>query len=268
MVIDFHTHIFPDKVAQGAVTALAAASGSVPYADGTRAGLLAELSGASADIAVNLPVLTRPSQFESILRFATEQNAVFSGRGILSFAGLHPAQEDIRAAVRAVRRAGIPGVKIHPEYQDTFIDDEAFYRLLSAAKEEDLIVVAHAGVDAAYRDRPARCAPDRVARVLDRLGGYPKLVLAHLGGNEMWDEVLLRLCGREVYFDTSYVMPLVARPTFDAILARHGAGRILFGTDSPWQSIPREVERFFALGLPAEERDAILYQNAKDLLGL
>ena len=123
MIVDFHTHIFPDKVARGAVASLASAANLPAYTDGTAAGLRAALARAGVTVGVNLPVLTAPRQFEGVLRFATELNATFRGEGILSFAGVHPAQENIAAAMRAVREAGIRGVKIHPEYQDTFIDD-------------------------------------------------------------------------------------------------------------------------------------------------
>ena len=268
MTVDFHTHIFPDKVARGAIASLSSASGLPPHADGTEAGLRAALARAGAAVAVNLPVLTAPRQFSGVLAFARALNSSFSGEGILSFAGVHPAQENIGAVMREVREAGIPGVKIHPEYQDTFIDDDAFYRLLAAAKSEGLCVVTHAGVDAAYRDRAVRCTPERVARVLDRLGGYPRLVLAHLGGAEMYDEVLRHLAGREVFFDTAFVLPDVTEEQLTRLLRHHGAEHILFGTDSPWQDIAAEVARIRALGLSPADEERILSGNARALLGL
>ena len=268
MLIDFHTHIFPDKIASAAVSALAASSGNTPYSDGTRAGLLAAMARGGADIAVNLPVLTNPAQLESVLSFAARINEDFAatGRGILSFAGMHPAIPNIEAAMRRVREAGFLGIKIHPEYQDTFIDDEANYRLLAAAKENDLITVTHAGVDAAYRDREVRCSPKRVARVLDRLGGYDKLVLAHLGGAEMLPEVMAHIAGREVYIDTAFVLPDTSAEDFCALLARHGEDRILFATDSPWQDIAENVALLRSFDLSPDCLQGILYKNAKNLL--
>ena len=35
MLIDFHVHIFPDKLAKGAVSSLAEKAGFCPFADGT-----------------------------------------------------------------------------------------------------------------------------------------------------------------------------------------------------------------------------------------
>lgn len=268
MLIDFHTHIFPDKIAATTVAALATAGSTEPHADGTRAGLLSAMDAAGADIAVNLPVLTLPKQFESVLGFAMRLNEAFAatGRGILSFAGVHPAMPDIAGAMRRIREAGFLGVKIHPEYQDTFIDDEASYRLLAAAKENGLITVTHAGVDIAFRDRQVRCTPERVARVLDRLGGYPELVLAHLGGAELLSEVMAHIAGRDVYIDTAYVLPFTSREELLSLIDRHGAERILFATDSPWQDISAEAARICALGLMPDCERRILYENAAALL--
>jgi predicted TIM-barrel fold metal-dependent hydrolase len=270
MTVDFHTHIFPDKIAAGAVASLAREGGIPPHTDGTRAGLLSALAEAGVDVAVNLPVLTEARQFEGVLRFATALNADFAaaGRGILSFAGAHPAMPDLRASLRRVREAGILGIKIHPEYQDTFIDSDDFYALLAAAKEEGLITVTHAGVDIAYRHREPRATPARIARVLDRLGGYPTLVLAHLGGAEMLPEVMAHLAGREVYLDTAFVLGDVGRDGLASLLSHHGAERILFGTDSPWRNIGAELAHLRSAGLDPAALAAVLSGNARRLLGI
>ena len=43
MVIDFHTHIFPDKIAAGSITHLEKASGITAATDGTLDGLLSSM---------------------------------------------------------------------------------------------------------------------------------------------------------------------------------------------------------------------------------
>ena len=70
MIIDFHAHAFPEKIAASTVSALAK-KGNVPaYSDGTVNGLLEKMNAAGIDIALNLPVLTKPTQFDSILKYA------------------------------------------------------------------------------------------------------------------------------------------------------------------------------------------------------
>ena len=74
MIIDFHTHVFPDKIAQKTIESLASNSNNKPNTDGTIQGMLDAMSRAGADICVTLPVLTKPTQFESVLNFVSNIN--------------------------------------------------------------------------------------------------------------------------------------------------------------------------------------------------
>ena len=125
MIIDFHTHVFPDRIAAKTVRALEQSGNASAHSDGTATGLLDCLRHAGADIGVNLPVLTSPGQFDSITRFAGELNsAAYSDRRIISFAGIHPDCEDVGEKLAKLKELGFLGIKIHPDYQATFIDDE------------------------------------------------------------------------------------------------------------------------------------------------
>ena len=269
MIIDIHTHIFPDRIAEKTINYLSEKGNIPPFSDGTDKGLCQRLSEAGADIAVNLPVVTSPSQFDSVNRFAKEVNEAFkdSRRGIMSFAGIHPLCDDLEGKMKHIKENGFLGVKIHPDYQETFIDDESYVRLVSLAKEHDLIVITHAGVDIAYRGLPVRCTPDRVLKLLSK-APYSKLILAHYGGSEMSEEVYEKLCGADVYFDTSYVLRYTDKETFMKILNKHGEDRILFGSDSPWSSITGDVDIIRSFELPKNTEKKIFCDNAKKLLGL
>ena len=74
MIIDFHTHVFPDKIAKRTIELLAEKGGNPPFSDGSINGLLCEMEKAGADISVTLPVMTNPAQFDSVTRFAAEIN--------------------------------------------------------------------------------------------------------------------------------------------------------------------------------------------------
>ena len=268
MIIDFHAHIFPDKIAEGAVSTLAK-KGNIPaYSDGKETTLIAEMERAGITLSVNLPVLTRPEQFLGTMRYAAEINKKYdTGRGILSFAGIHPNIPDLEGAIFTIRDAGFRGIKIHPDYQGAFIDDERYVRMLSLAKAADLITVTHAGVDAAYVNEEIKCAPTRILRLLDKIGGYEKLVLAHLGGNQIYRDVYDSLAGEDLYFDTGYILGDIKKERFTEVLSKHGEDKILFGSDSPWRDVAEDVKivRDFGLG-NAEEK--IFYLNAKRLLGI
>ena len=266
MIIDFHTHVFPDKIAPKTIDYLSEKGGIPPFSDGTVNGLIRRMKEAGVVISVTLPVVTNPTQFDSINRFARQINeSVVNGMPrLISFAGIHPDCEDLEGKMEWIAQNGFLGVKIHPDYQETFIDDEKYIRIIKAAKKLDLIVVTHAGVDSGYRDREVRCTPERVKRVIDTVG-HSKLVLAHLGANEQFEEVYDLLCGCDVYFDTACVLRFVEEKTFRKILQKHGEDKLLFASDSPWSNMEQDVEilRSFSLGETAEQK--ILCENAKKL---
>lgn len=93
-------------------------------------------------------------------------------------------------------------------------------------------------------------------------------VLAHLGSQQMWDEVEKYLVGKDVYFDTSMGFECYSNEQFMRIVRNHGADRILFGSDSPWSNASKELEILLSLPLPEEEKQLIMSGNAKRLLGL
>ncbi len=265
MIIDFHTHVFPDKIAVKTIEHLAALSGIVPHSDGSVCGLKGALERAGADLAVTLPVVTNPTQFDSINRFAASLNE--SDQPVLSFGGIHPDCEDLTGKMRTLKEMGFKGVKIHPDYQETFFDDARYLEILRAASEFDLIVVTHAGVDDGYVGKPVRCTPDRVLNALNYVPNV-KLVLAHLGGNRLEDEVYDKLLGRNVYIDTAYNMHVMPKEAFLKFVKKHGANKILFATDSPWRDIQEEVAVLKRMGLSKEDEEKIFFRNAQALLNL
>ena len=267
MIIDFHTHVFPDKIAQATISALSEKGGIPPYSDGTVNGLISKLWEAGVDISVNLPVLTKPTQVESICRFASEINShAYGGAKIISFAGMHPDVPDAEEAVANIKACGFLGIKIHPDYQETFFDDDRYVRILSAAKKEGLITVTHAGPDVGYAGKPVRCTPKRVLNLLDKIGGYDKLVLAHLGGNGLFEEVYSELCGRDIYLDTAFAFDYISEDNFKRLLYKHGDDKILFASDSPWSDISRYVNILQSFRLGGNSEKKILSENARGLL--
>jgi len=269
MIIDFHTHVFPDKIAERTIDILSSKSGFAACYNGSISGLVGEMERGCVDVAVTLPVLTNPAQFESVLRFALSINESFKDKEkrLISFAGMHPKCDDIDGKMRLIKESGFLGVKIHPDYQDTFIDDEGYIKILQNAKELDLIVVTHSGVDAGYRDMPVRCTPERVKKVIRKVE-HPKFVLAHFGANEMPNEVFDLLCGENVYFDTAFALGYVSEQDFKRIVAKHGEDKILFATDAPWCGIKESVEILSSYDLDKDTEKKILSGNARKLLNI
>ena len=266
MIIDFHTHIFPDKIASKTIEFLSGKGGIPPFAHGTSDSLISKMDEAGVDISVTLPVVTAPHQFDSINRFACEINNAYNGK-LISFGGIHPLCEDIEGKMKFIKECGFKGVKIHPDYQGEFITHEGYVKILECARDLDLIVVTHAGVDCGFLGQPVKCTPT-LAKELIKKVPHSKLVLAHLGANEMTSEVLSLLCGEDVYFDTAYILRFTDEKTFKEVVKKHGSDRILFATDSPWSDIKNDVSILKSYNLDKEDEEKILYKNAKKLLNI
>ena len=263
MVIDFHTHTFPDSIAEQAVAHLSKVGHATAFIDAKRDTLLRSMRDNQIDISVVLPVATAPKQVKGINRLSAELN----GREGLFYAGaVHPDCDDIEETLDFIKASGLFGIKLHPDYQGVHFDDPRYLRIMEAAARRGLFIVTHAGVDIAYRDH-VHCTPDMVLRVLDTLGGVidNKLILAHMGGYELPDEVLEKLCGKPVLMDTAAVLDLYPDRCAEIIL-RHGAERVLFATDSPWRSQRQYVEILRSLPLTDAQRESILHGNAERIL--
>jgi len=278
MVIDFHTHTFPDKVAAKAIPRMEqeiAANGRFGTSvrarlSGTAAGLSESTKKNDIDLSVVLPVATAPRQTESINRYAAAFNQSSSTTRLLSFGAIHPDNENYREILRGLKEQGIRGIKLHPDYQGVYFDDPRYLHIMDCAAELDLVIVTHAGIDVG-KPRVVYCTPDMICRVDDCLR-YPKLVLAHLGGWNLWNEVEEKLLGRALYLDTAICfdrrLPHVTKEQFRRFVEKHGSGRILFGTDSPWTDPGESIAAVKAAGLPEEQEEAILGGNARGLLKL
>lgn len=269
MIIDFHTHIFPNTVAKKALPKLAGIINLTPSMDGTLNGLLASMEEGGISTSVILPTVTNPLQFDSVIRFADELNSKFAAKGdlrILSFAGIHPDTSNYLEQLNTISHLGFKGIKLHPDYQKTFFNDIRYKRILYRAGELDLISLTHTGLDV-YSPGVIHCTPEMVLEVIAEV--HPrKLVLAHMGCNELYDRTEEKLIGQDVYLDTAYSISHMNQEQFMRIVRNHGVSKILFGTDTPWNSQKEDVEILSSMPLTQEEKEAILFKNAASLLNL
>lgn len=265
MIIDFHTHIFPDKIAERSIAALSEVSGIKAATDGTLNGLLESMDRSGVDLSVIMPVVTKPSQFESVNTFAAQVNEQYAGK-LISFGGIHPDTEDYKAELNCIKELGLPGIKLHPDYQGVMIDDVRYMKIIEYADALEMIIMVHAGIDIGLPE-PVHCPPDKARKVLDTL--HPKkLVLAHMGGWKQWEEVYEYLAGQQVYLDTAFCFDYMEQDMFMKICHKHGTDKILFATDSPWSDAHRDIEAINNLPLSDIEKEAIFSGNAKRLMNI
>lgn len=265
MIIDFHTHIFPDKIAEKTIESLEQKSGITASTNGTLEGLLASMEQTGVDMSVILPVATRPSQTENINTYAKSVCDGYPGK-LISFGGIHPDCEDYKSVLNHIKELGLKGVKIHPDYQGVMIDDLRFMKIIEYASELGLIIVTHAGIDIGIPD-PVHCPPDRMRKVLDKIKPE-KMVLAHYGGWKQWEMVYDYLAGENVYLDTAFTFDYIEQEMFLKILKKHDENKILFATDSPWSRASRDVEAIKNMPIDKSLKQKIFSENAKKLLGM
>ena len=262
MVIDFHVHCFPDKIAQRATESLAKAASLPLMSDGTVRGIKASMKKAGIDKSLILNIATKPSEIPSIIQWSS----TIQDDEIIAFGSIHPDTSDWVEQLVAMREAGLRGIKFHPEYQSFYVDDPKMYPIYEKAADLGLVIIFHAGGDLGMPE-PYHCTPNRMRQVLRAIPGA-KMVAAHMGGFEYWDDVERYLVGEDIYFDTSFSLHEMSPEQFNRIYLEHGYEKLLFASDSPWGDQSTEVERIQSMELTAEARSAMMGGNAARLLGL
>lgn len=266
MLIDFHSHIFPDRIAAGAMRSL---SDSIVrhqnvryrhYTRGTCESLFSSMDRKGVDVSVIMPIATKPTQTKSINEFAK----TLRNDRIVSFGSLHPEQDDWEYVLENLAEDGFKGIKLHPEYQSFFIDSPRSLEILRKAEDLGLYVTLHTGFDYGMPP-PVHCPPDRLKNVLDYVSGK-YIIAAHLGAFADWDEVEKYLVGTQINFDTAFISKFISPEQCERIIRNHGADKVLFGSDSPWHDPKTEHEFILNLGLSDEEKEMIFYKNALKIL--
>lgn len=266
MIIDFHTHIFPEKIAARTIEILEGGGQNKntvwkAVIPATLTELRKSMAENNIDFSVVLPIATNVHQSASINKYACEVNKTDN---VISLGSLHPMQQDWEAVLYDIKEKGLKGIKLHPEYQQFYIDCKESLRILKKCEELDLIVVLHAGHDVGV-DPPVHCLPDRLKHALEYVSG-DKIVAGHLGGYRAWDDVEKYLVGTPIYLDTAFTVDHIDRGQLLRIIKNHGSKKILHATDSPWEKQGHAAEYIRNLPLADSEKEDIFYKNAKKLL--
>lgn len=262
MIIDFHTHAFPDRIAEQAIKSLSEKSNLNPFTDGTISDTDKKMKTWGIDRRVMLSIATNPKQQTKVNNFAIEVN---NEDTVYAFGSVHPLANDALEELERIKKAGLKGIKLHPEYQEFKIDDEKMYPIYEKCIKLGFILVFHAGKDIAYPDS-LNAPPEAINRLSKDFGGA-KFVMAHFGSYGLNDLALEYVAGCDFYIDTSFSKGYVKKEMGEAIIKKHGADKVLFGSDCPWAD-PKETFDFInSFDLTNEEKEKIFYKNALKLLG-
>ncbi|HPE64257.1 MAG TPA: amidohydrolase family protein [Methanothrix sp.] len=262
--IDFHAHIYTDEMAPKAIASVKRRMGVRVPGLGTVADLQDSMAKAGVERSIILPLAPLPKHVAPTNDFFLA--AAGNGEGLIAFGAIHPFQPDLEEELDRLIEVGVKGVKAVPFMQRFYPDDPRCDRLYGAVEERGMILLLHAGK--VPEDLPEFFGtPDRFARMVER---HPDLVvvLAHLGGWEMWSGVREHLipAGENVYFDTAYISPSLTSAEACDLICEIGADRVLFGTDYPWTDQTEEIEFVGEMDLSDREKRLILSENARKLL--
>lgn len=259
-IIDFHTHAFPDELAARAMQSLQHGCDVKAQLDGKVSSLLASMDDCGIEKSVICSIATKPAQFEPILKWSDH---IRSDR-IIPFPSVHPDDPQCLEHISLIKAAGFKGVKMHPYYQDFFLDEPKMLPIYEKISDEGLILMMHTGFDIAF-EYIRRCDPAKILRVAEE---FPELkfISTHFGAWQDWQQVQQLLIGRPIYMELSMSLEYLDQEAAKNMLLAHPAEYLLFGSDSPWTSQKNTLELLRTLDLGEKIEKHICRENALKLL--
>lgn len=200
MFIDFHTHIFPDNKAAAIIHDMTCRGNIQQFSDGTLSGLLDSMNQSGIGLSLISRITTQPDKVDSVNKWLLN----CAGPNVMPMASVHPDLPVTASDLETLKSKGFKGVKLHPDYQDFFVDDPRMYPFYDAAQQVQMPVLIHAGLDRGLPP-PVHAMPDGLLKVHRQ---FPKMIMvaAHMGGEDNYDETEALLLGEDIYLDTSYIL--------------------------------------------------------------
>ena len=258
-IIDFHTHIYPDAIAQKAADSISAfyelEGGGM---DGTVSTLLKRGEEAGVTHYVVLPVGLKPNHVRSINSFILEQVAKYPQ--MTGFGTIHASMVHLEEEVEFIHAKGLKGIKMHPDTQLFGIDDPQLFPAYDLMSQLGLPVMLHMG-----DQRYDYSHPQRLRNVMDQFPDL-KVVAAHFGGYSMYEAAYELLHDKDCIMDVSSSLMFMDKQTAVTYIRKYGAERLVYGSDYPLWDPVVEMKRFQSLELTDEEIEQIMYKTAAAFL--
>lgn len=176
----------------------------------------------------------------------------------IGFAGINPWYGD--AAALELRRSveeGLRGLVLHPPLQGFMLLDDVVDSLLQVASELQVPAYVHTGTP--YSSLPLQLM------ALARRFPLVTFIMGRMGHSDFWrDAIPAALGAPNIVAEISYKQPAVIR---DAV-ERLGAGRVVFGSDTPYNDLGLEVVKLRAAELAEPAVSAVAGGTLLRILGL
>ncbi len=259
LIIDTHTHIFPDTYAAAVLQSTAKMFNVPTFGKATAADLLEKMDAEGISFAVIHMVSPTPTGVIDtntwLIRHQQER--------FIKFGTLHPLFKKCDDEIKRLKDGGVKGVKLQPDVQQ-FTPDERLhtYHMYEALAKQGLTVMFHVGGE----PLPSPHDRSKPGMILNIARDFPelKIIAAHLGGLNMWQEVYELLAGMpNVYMESSLSYEFIEPALAEKIIRKHGHDKIFFGTDYPFGDV--KISLASARSVPfltEQEKENILGRNA------
>lgn len=237
LLYDVHAHAFHPKIAHKATKQLHDYYKVMPYGEGTLEHLLECTKRAGLDRVVVHSAATVPEQVQPANDWAIELQK--SDERVIAFGTVHTGSELWEDELERLSAAGIRGLKLHPDFQQIWLNDPQLDPIFEAAAGR-FVIMFHVGDKRTPQDNFS--CPQKIANIKKR---FPKLemIAAHFGGLYHWDYVPQFLAEHEIFIDTSSSMPYISDAQLERISKAIPLERWLFGTDYPLYDPQECIER-------------------------
>jgi predicted TIM-barrel fold metal-dependent hydrolase len=284
MIIDSHTHLFPQKIISGVSSRRALVEELDLDIEGAKQrssvkALINACQEAQVEACLVLPTAAAEDVPETNRRFqktAQEQARLYAA------GTLHPACKENASELKKLEARKVRALKFctfsqefglkNPETErlfdliETFNHDtgHGFFAVLDTFYKAD----TYFGTSPQHLTTPAGLGR------LVRKHGEIVFVGAHMGGLcAPFDEIVEHLPpAPNLYLETSNAAHTLKADQFVQLLELHGPQKILFGTDWPWFHAQDELERIDQLmnraGFDEADKQKVLYGNIAGLMGL
>lgn len=259
MIIDSHTHVYPEKIAEKAVKGVGDFYNLPMAGDGTAKGLLNFSNKAGVDKCLICSVATTAEQVKSINDFIAKTVAEFPDR-FIGFGTIFPEADDVEFQVEALIERGLHGIKLHPDFQKFNADSPAAMKLYEIVNGR-IPILFHAGD---YRQDYS--SPNRYLNVSNQ---HPELdmILAHFGGWSIWGNHAEELAKQQnIWVDLSSSQQLIEPAVILKLIRLYGSERVFFGSDFPMWNSTDELRLLRALPLTEQELENIYHLSFEKLM--
>ena len=259
VIIDTHTHIFPDTSAASILELTGKKFKVKVYGKGTAEDLISKMDENGINYAVIHMVALNPRAVKKINTWLI----TLKEPRFIKFGTLHPSFKGFKEELQRLKENGIRGIKLQPEVQGFTVDNaDLTYPLYEALAVSGMTVMFHVGGNPTSHPQQ-RSQPGMILNVAK---DFPelKIIAAHLGGLNMWTQVAELLAGKEnVYMETSMTYEKITTKWAEKIIRKHGHHKIFFGTDYPFAPIKKCLESARSVPfLNEREKEEVLGLNA------